>query len=80
MGKDMKIILDDMPLKQELKVALLTGDNEIGYILRLVKAYEKMYIEEIDVYTKVLNIKKEKLIDIYFKSIEWSNNMLSKYY
>lgn len=78
--KDMESILEDMPLKKELKIALLTGDNEIGYILRLVKAYEEMYIEEIDVYTKVLNIKKEKLVDIYFKSIEWSNDMLYKYF
>lgn len=80
MNKDMKAIIEDTPLKKELKEALLTGDNEIGYILRLATAYENMFIEEIDVYTKVLNIKKDKLVEIYFKAVEWAKNLLSKYY
>ena len=78
MQRDMQSIIKDMPLNEELRVALLTGDNDIGYILRLVKAYENMYIPEIDIYTSILEIDKATLVDLYFSAIEWANDLIKK--
>ena len=78
MQRDMKSITNEMPINNDLREALLSGNNNIGYILRLVKAYEEMYIEDIEVYTKILGVDKELLLDIYFISIEWANNIINK--
>lgn len=78
MQRDMKSITNEMPINNDLREALLSGNNNMGYILRLVKAYEQMYIDDIEVYTKMLGINKESLLDTYFLSIEWANDIIKK--
>lgn len=75
MKKDMKEIVDDLPVNQELKDALLGKDNYIFYVLSLVRAYEN--VDEFDIlkYSSLVGISKNKLTELYLHSINWENNL-----
>lgn len=80
MQRSMQDIVMEMPIHEDLKLALITRNNEIGHILGLTEAYENMQIETIDTYSKLLNVNKGVLVDIYFESLEWANKMLGKFF
>lgn len=75
MKKDMKEIVEDFPVEQELKEALLGKENYIFYVLSLVRAYEN--VDEFDIlkYSSLVGINKNKLTELYLKSINWENNL-----
>ena len=75
LGEDINIILKDLPVSKDIKAALKGEDNYLRMVLDLVLAYEKVEINTIELLSLVMEIKPEKLKDLYFEAIEWSNKL-----
>jgi EAL and modified HD-GYP domain-containing signal transduction protein len=73
--KRMDEIVDDLPIDDELKDALVGEENIINIILQLVEAYEKVEDEKIIELSKKLKIDKNILVELYVKSINWERNL-----
>lgn len=70
--KDVEYVVETLPLNIEIKNALLGKDNLLKDILDITIAYENMDKEEILRLSDKMNINKSKLVELYYKSIEWS--------
>ncbi len=78
MKRDMKTILHDVPLEDDVIDALLGQENELSKVLELIIAHEK------DDILKVQDILIDKNIDIgdfmtiYIESTKWADNIWKK--
>ena len=70
-NREMKEITEEISLEEEVKEALLGKENILSDILKLVKACEKMRVKELEKYTKILNVNKKMMFELYSQSIEW---------
>ncbi|MBE6048213.1 MAG: HDOD domain-containing protein [Clostridium sp.] len=77
MNKDMEDIIGDVPLSEDIKEALLGADNMMGNILKLVRAYENMHVDEVDELCKKLAYDKNLLVQQYIKAVEYLNSFIS---
>ena len=75
MQRDMAEIIEELPVDEEIKDALLGKDNKLRKVLELVLSYESMNINRMEEYCEILNLDKKILIDLYMESIEWSNRL-----
>ncbi|MBU5453885.1 EAL and HDOD domain-containing protein [Caproiciproducens sp. MSJ-32] len=75
MEKDLKILLEDLPINNNIKEALLGKNCILKNILDLVLAYEKVEEEKIIKLCALLGVDEGKLWDLYFHSLEWSKKI-----
>ena len=75
-NKDMNEIMNDLPIEDEVKNALLGDECQLRDVLELVLAYEHMEIEKIDFYVQKLGFNNAELANIYMESLEWVNKLL----
>lgn len=75
MQRKMEDIIEELPVEEEIKSALVGENNELRKILNLVYSYEKMNVNDIEVFSDALNFDKKVLVDLYMESIEWSNRL-----
>lgn len=68
---NIKNVICDLPIKIEIKDALLGKDNLLFKILNLALAYEKVDIEKIDMLCDDLRINNKILGELYLLSIKW---------
>lgn len=73
--KDMHEIVDELPIDEEMKSALIGEQNEINTILRLVQAYERVDNENILKLSEQLKIDGSMLVMFYIKSINWEKKL-----
>ena len=73
--KEMSEIIDELPIDEEIRGALIGEKNEINSILRLVQAYEKVDNEEILELSAQLKIDDRLLVTFYIKSINWEKKL-----
>lgn len=73
---DIKNIICDLPIKTEIKEALLGNDNLLHKILSLALFYEKMNLKRITKSCKELGINGEILGELYLESIKWTQELI----
>ena len=78
MQRSMKDIVEDLPVEEELKRALVERENTLGYILNIVEAYEFMKIDRISYYAEKINVDNSTIVQLYVEAIEWVNNLVNK--
>ena len=66
LNKDMKIIVDEISLTDDVKEALLGGNNEIKKVLDMVINYELLQWNK-----TAIGITKEKFMSLYIKALMW---------
>lgn len=71
----MQEILTDIPLADELKDALISGEGKGGLLLKLVICYEKADWKNISLYAEELGIPANMLTTIYFNCMENVNEI-----
>lgn len=76
MQKQMDKVVSELPISDLVKEALTKRNNMVGYILTLAESYENMQIEKINTYAAIVGINKDILVELYFKSIEWTKMVL----
>jgi c-di-GMP-related signal transduction protein len=77
LDRPMSEILEELPLGENVKSALLGENNRLGEVLDLVKTFEKGNWEAVSQYVRQLNLEKEKLALLYLEAVEWAK-FLSK--
>ncbi len=72
MDRPLEEILEELPLEDNVKTALLGKVDPCGNPLEVVKAIEKAQWEEITRYSTQLKLEEEKLARLYMEAVEWS--------
>jgi EAL and modified HD-GYP domain-containing signal transduction protein len=72
MDRPLEEILEELPLEDHVKAALLGKVDPSGNPLEVVKAIEKAQWEEITRYSTQLKLEEEKLARLYMEAVEWS--------
>ncbi len=68
-------ILDDIPIINEVKDALISGEGKAGRLYELILCYEKANWSEIKVIAEELGLKTNEMAQIYMDSVEEVNNI-----
>lgn len=67
-------ILEKMPISNEIKEALLGGENRFRDVYETVLAYEAADWPKFAEKAKKLNLDEESVPELYLKSVEWAKN------
>lgn len=70
-NRDMKEILEELPLREDVKRALLGESNEIRKMLDMIISYEGLKWDEEKVKDISTSITQEVFMNRYFKSLIW---------
>jgi EAL and modified HD-GYP domain-containing signal transduction protein len=71
LNKDMKTIVDELVLTDDVKEALLGGENEIKSVLDTVINYELPKWNGFEKNKTAIGIGREKLMSLYLKALMW---------
>lgn len=71
LNKDMKIIVDEISLTDDVKDALLGEDNEIKDVLDIVINYELLKWNVFETNKTSFGITQEKFMSLYIKALMW---------
>lgn len=72
---DINDVIGDLPIKIEIKDALIGKENLLYKILNLALAYEKMDVKKINILCHELDIDNESLGKLYLESIKWTQDI-----
>lgn len=67
------VILAELPVRKEIKEALLEQPVPYRDLLDLAKALERADWEKVSTLASVLRIKEAKISELYISAVEWSN-------
>ncbi len=70
-------VLADVPVKSEIKQALLGGESPFRVIYELVMNYETGVWEEVSRAASKLKIDEERVPDLYMKALEWGKEIVA---
>ena len=68
-------ILEDIPIVEEVKTALVTREGKAGRLFELILCYEKAEWVEIKEIAEELGLKTNELAQIYMDCVEEVNNI-----
>ena len=78
MSRPMDEILEELPLSDNIKDALLSRAGPFSNIFNLVLVYEKSEWDKVSEYAEELNIDQAKIPELYIKSLEWTNQLFDQ--
>jgi EAL and modified HD-GYP domain-containing signal transduction protein len=73
--RPMSEILEEMPISQDIKVALSGGANLFREIYEYVLAYEKGDWDQVSEWSAKLRLKEPEIPELYFKSVAWARQI-----
>ncbi|ELP5731000.1 HDOD domain-containing protein, partial [Vibrio vulnificus] len=71
-------IIVDIPVDEEIKLALSQRDGHLGSILSMVIAYEQADWEKANDYQRQLGISEEQICKAYSDATAWTQELLSQ--
>ncbi len=74
--RDMNMILESLPLDNEIKDALLGKNNSLTNVLELIIINERGKMEKLEKLLQKNDISIDDLSEIYFESIKWADNIM----
>jgi c-di-GMP-related signal transduction protein len=75
MRRPMRAILDELPVGNDVRMALLGEPSPMHDALRTVVSYEQGNWEECSVLAKKLKLQEEKLRELYLQALGWSREL-----
>src|SRR5574344_949996 len=76
MGRPIQEIVDNMPIAQSVKDAIISEKGELAFYLNFVKDYEKLDFDTVKIRAQKMGITEDMAIDFYQKSAEWATLIL----
>lgn len=64
-------VLSELPINEEIKLALAGSDHSLGIIFRLIGAYEKGEWEAVSACATRLHINELEIPDLYLQTLQW---------
>jgi c-di-GMP-related signal transduction protein len=74
-GRPLDEILDGINISEDIRIALTTGANRYGDVLKLVLAYERAQWEDVDAWSDRLGLDGRKVPSDYGRSVEWATQV-----
>lgn len=78
MGRPLHEILENMPVSENVKHALLDGKGELAFYLNFVVDYEKLNFETLKLRAQKMGLSESKAIEFYTKANEMATVILSE--
>lgn len=76
-GRSLKAILDELPISEDVKNALLGEVNDFWFIYDLILAYEKADWKQVTKRAASLGISEKAIPSLYHQSVEWADEIYS---
>lgn len=77
MDRPFSEIISSMPIKEEIKQALIAKKGELAFYIGLVLDYETLNWPRVKVRVQKLGIDEQEAIDTYLEATKWANKILS---
>ena len=77
-GKPMSEILGNLPITEEIKIALMGGDNHFRDVFDTLLTYERGDWDDFAGYASKLNIDEDDLPALYRDTVRWVNQILEQ--
>lgn len=74
----MENILHELPLADDIKVALLGGNNEFSSVLQLIKNTERQTYNNDGYIETAYSLNESELFEIYCGSVKWADHFMSQ--
>ncbi len=74
-SRPLEEILDEMPIKNDIKTAILGQEGQLGALLGMVIAYEEGDWEPLQACATTLRLEEDQVVEIYFDALDWTQNM-----
>jgi len=78
MDQPLDIILEDLPVRNEIKEALLQQSVPYREILELALALEHGDWDKISAQAAILKLKQERIPELYLSAVEWSTSLCNQ--
>lgn len=76
-SRPLKEILEEMPIKNDIKEAILGEKGQFANLLSMVKSYEKGDWKPLLTRASSLGVSEEDTAGIYFEALDWTQNLFS---
>ncbi len=76
MHQDRKILMEDLPISQRIKDAILGRKGIYRDILQLIISYEEGRWNMVDIFCKKLELDKEKISTSFISAFEWGEEVI----
>lgn len=71
-------VIDDIPVDDDIKLALTSRKGVLGYLLSLSITYEQADWETIEKYCSALKLSETQLVEAFNESMEWAQDLMSQ--
>ncbi len=75
MDQEMESLMDKLPLSENIKNALVSGEGVLGNFLKLAQCYESGDWKGFSENVKSLGIEEEKVPECYMEALGWANSL-----
>lgn len=75
LDRPMGDVLRELPLDDDIVIALLRGDNDLGRLHSLARHYEKAEWDEFSVSAQKLGISEQDVAKLYRQALEWAQGL-----
>lgn len=76
MNKPIENVLEDLPLPDETKEAIIYKNNMLGRPLKLALAYEKGDWSEVERLCRILKLRSVNILSAYTDSVNWASDII----
>jgi EAL and modified HD-GYP domain-containing signal transduction protein len=74
-GRPKEEVLKDIPIKEDVKTALLGGESPFKNLFEAVMAYEEGEWDPLHTHLATLGMPEEEVPDLYFDALDWTENI-----
>ncbi|MBR9875444.1 EAL domain-containing protein [Vibrio sp. J1-1] len=71
-------VINDIPVDDDIKLALTSHKGVLGYLLSMTIAYEQANWERVEKYCAALKLTEEQLVETFNQSTVWAQELLSQ--
>lgn len=75
LDRPMGDVLRELPLEDEIVVALLRGDNDLGQLHNMARHYEKAEWDEFSAMAQTIGIPEQDVAKLYRQALEWAQGL-----
>ena len=75
LDRPMTDVLRELPLEDDIVVALLRGDNDLGQLHIMARHYEKAEWEEFSAMAQKIGIPEQDVAKLYRQALEWAQGL-----
>lgn len=72
-------IIEEMPIEQQVKDAIVSGSGQLGKVLQLIKAYEQAEWQTVNDLAKQLSLAEQTISDCYHQAVNWTADLFNSH-